>query len=250
MREARGLRVPSYRMAGSTSLRTLSTMCGRYAATANPDELVEEFEVEQDRTADPVRTVLKNPQNPPAGTPDWNLAPSKLAPVVLSRVPRAEASAEQAAGRTAGAAEGAAEGVPAEGVRQLRLLTWGLVPSWAKDVKVGMRMINARAESLFEKSAFRRAATARRCLVPADGWFEWQKSPTETDAKGKPRKQPFWMQPAEGGGLAFAGLYELWRDKERDAGTVSVRLRSGEDLGAQPLDALMARMTEEAASKR
>jgi putative SOS response-associated peptidase YedK len=62
-------------------------------------------------------------------------------------------------------------------------------------------MINARAESLFEKPAFRRAVAARRCLIPADGWYEWQKSPTETDAKGKPRKQPFWMQPAEGGGL-------------------------------------------------
>lgn len=213
MREARGLRVPSYRMAGSASLRTLSTMCGRYAATANPDELVEEFEVEQDRTADPVRTVLKNPQSPPAGTPDWNLAPSKLAPVVLSRVPRGEASAEQAAGRAGGASEGAAEGAPTEGVRQLRLLTWGLVPSWAKDVKVGMRMINARAESVLEKGSFAKAAKSRRCLVPAQGWYEWQKSPVAVDAKGNPRKQPFFIHRADSDVVAFAGLYEFWRDR-------------------------------------
>ncbi|WP_460936036.1 SOS response-associated peptidase [Phycicoccus ginsengisoli] len=175
-------------------------MCGRYAATANPDELVEEFEVEDDRSLEPVRTILKNPQNPPAGTPDWNMAPSKLAPVVLSRVPR-EQKEEGYAGEPAG-------------VRQLRLLTWGLVPSWAKDVKVGMRMINARADSVLEKPSFARAAAARRCLVPAQGWYEWQKSPVATDAKGKPRKQPFFTHRADGDVVAFAGLYEFWRDKD------------------------------------
>ena len=75
-------------LAGSASLRTLSTMCGRYAATANPDELIEEFEVELDRTREPARSILKNPQSPPAGTPDYNLAPSKQAPVILTRAPR------------------------------------------------------------------------------------------------------------------------------------------------------------------
>jgi putative SOS response-associated peptidase YedK len=199
VREAFGLRLPSYRMAGSASLRTLSTMCGRYAATANPDELVEEFEVEQDRTAEPTRTVLKNPQSPPAGAPDWNLAPSKLAPVVLSRVPRDPANRERADD-------------PA-GVRQLRLLTWGLVPSWAKDVKVGMRMINARAESVLEKGSFAKAAASRRCLVPAQGWYEWQKSPVAVDAKGNPRKQPFFIHRADDDVVAFAGLYEFWRDR-------------------------------------
>jgi putative SOS response-associated peptidase YedK len=174
-------------------------MCGRYAATANPDELVEDFEVEQDRTGDPARSVLKNPQSPPPGTPDYNLAPSKQAPVVLSRAPRQVRE------------ESAADAAP---VRQLRLLTWGLVPSWAKDTKVGMRMINARAESVLEKGAFAKAAVSRRCLVPARGWYEWQKSPTATDAKGNPRKQPFYMHRADGQTLAFAGLYEFWRDRE------------------------------------
>ena len=71
-------------------------MCGRYAATANPDELVEEFEVDDDRTLEPVRSILKNPQNPPPGTPDWNMAPSKQAPVVLTRVPDAGSAQETA----------------------------------------------------------------------------------------------------------------------------------------------------------
>ncbi|NYG06097.1 putative SOS response-associated peptidase YedK [Phycicoccus badiiscoriae] len=182
-------------------------MCGRYAATANPDELVEEFEVEQDRTAEPARSILKNPQSPPAGTPDFNLAPSKQAPVVLTRAPRATSG--QAAPATS---EGHADG-PAP-VRQLRLLTWGLVPSWAKDTKIGMRMINARAESVLEKGSFAKAAASRRCLVPAQGWYEWQKSPVSTDAKGNPRKQPFYMHRADGDVVAFAGLYEFWRDRE------------------------------------
>lgn len=174
-------------------------MCGRYAATANPDELVEEFEVDQDRTLEPVRSVLKNPQSPPAATPDHNMAPSKNAPVVLTR-PLKEGDPGYAA--------------DAPPRRQLRLLTWGLVPSWAKEVKVGMRMINARAESVLEKGSFARAATSRRCLVPAAGWYEWQKSPVAKDAKGNPRKQPFFTRRADGTSVAFAGLYEFWRDPQ------------------------------------
>ncbi len=189
-------------MSGWWSLRTLSTMCGRYAATANPDELVEEFEVDQDRTADPARSILRSPQSPPPLTPDYNLAPSKQAPVVLTRVPRDPAP---------GGGDG--EGGDPAPERQLRLLTWGLVPSWAKDLKIGMRMINARAESVLDKGAFAKAAVSRRCLVPARGWYEWQKSPVATDAKGNPRKQPFFMHRADGRTVAFAGLYEFWRDR-------------------------------------
>ncbi|MGG5260031.1 SOS response-associated peptidase [Phycicoccus avicenniae] len=171
-------------------------MCGRYAATANPDELVLEFEVEEDRTAEPARSVLVNPQDPPPGTPDHNMAPTKQAPVVLARAPREDRDAEP--------------------TRQLRLLTWGLVPSWSKDAKGGVRMINARVESVREKPAFARALAARRCLVPARGWFEWQASPTALDAKGKPRKQPFFTERADGASVAMAGLYEFWRDRAAD----------------------------------
>lgn len=160
-------------------------MCGRYASSASPEDLVEELEVEVDHTGG-------------AMVADYNLAPTKPAPVVLERTPRDEPDA------------------PA--VRQLRLLTWGLVPSWAKDPSVGGRMINARAETLLDKPAYRSAALTRRCLVPADGWYEWQTSPTAVDAKGKPRKQPFFTHLADGSRLAFAGVYAFWRDPAHEDG--------------------------------
>ena len=98
------------------------------------------------------------------------------------------------------------------------MLTWGLVPAWSKDVSTGLRMTNARAESVLGKGAFAKAALSRRCLVPADGWYEWQVSPTAVDAKGKPRKQPFFIHRADGAPVAFAGLYEFWRDRELPEG--------------------------------
>jgi putative SOS response-associated peptidase YedK len=189
-------------------------VCGRYANSRRPEDLVEEFEVE--RTEDPGPG-----QDPAAAGPDFNVAPTKPALVVLRRPVKQEApppadDAAQAADpdgeATADAALEAVEPPEPAAPRQLRLLTWGLVPSWAKDRSVGSRMINARAESLLEKPAFRRAVLTRRCLVPADGWYEWQKSPTEKDAKGKPRKQPFWIHPGVDRPIAFAGIYEFWRD--------------------------------------
>ncbi len=186
-------------------------MCGRYAASKDQAEIIEEFEVELDATASPARSILARPQDPPPGAPDWNMAPSKQAPVVLTR-PRRPEAAQPGRRRRSGAGDGEEATADAKPVRQLRLLTWGLVPSWAKDVKVGLRTINARSESVLDKPAYARAATARRCLVPAEGWYEWQKSPTVTDRKGKPRKQPFYVRRADGDTIAFAGLYEFWRD--------------------------------------
>jgi len=171
-------------------------MCGRYAASFSPDDLVEDFEIEEDDTGERSRSLLAKPQDPPPGAPDWNVAPSKQAPVVLTRRPRDREDADP--------------------VRQLRLLTWGLVPSWAKDTKIGLKMINARAETLVDKGAYAKAAISRRCLVPADGWYEWQASPTEKDSKGKPRKQPFFIHRADGEPIAFAGVYEFWRDRSAD----------------------------------
>ena len=168
-------------------------MCGRYASSSRPEDLIEEFEIDEDRTAEPGRSILVAPQSPPPGEPDFNMAPTKRAPVVLTRASR-----------------GRADIAP---TRQLRLLTWGLVPSWSKDVKAGLRMINARSESVLDKSSFAPAAAARRCLVPADGWYEWQRSPSALDAKGKPRRQPFFVHRSDGAPLAMAGLYEFWRDK-------------------------------------
>lgn len=183
-------------------------MCGRYAASKSTDELVEELEVSVDHTAEPVRSMLKSPQQPPAGQPDFNMAPSKNARVCLERVPRT------AADRDGAPAGGVPDPGPGGGepVRQLRVMTWGLVPGWAKEPSVGARMTNARAETLFDKPAFRAAAARRRLIVPADGWYEWQPSPVAQDPRGKPRKQPFFIHRRDGDLVALAGLYEFWRD--------------------------------------
>ena len=86
--------------------------------------------------------------------------------------------------------------------RAVAKLRWGLVPSWALDFKIGARMINARAETVHQKPAFRAAFARRRCLVPADGWFEWRK-----EADGK---QPWFIGAAGGAPLSFAALWERW----------------------------------------
>jgi putative SOS response-associated peptidase YedK len=90
-----------------------------------------------------------------------------------------------------------------QGLRSLDLLRWGLVPHWAKDVGIGNRLINARAETVAEKPAFRQAFSRRRCLVLASGFYEWGQTPAG--------KSPFFMSPGSGQCLAFAGLWEQWR---------------------------------------
>ena len=155
-------------------------MCGRYAASANPDELVEEFEVVEDHTDGQLAA-------------DWNVAATRPAPAVVNRVPRE--------------LRGTPDAAP---VRQLRLLTWGLVPSWAKDRRGGARMINARVESVFDKPAFRRAIGTRRALVPADGWYEWRR----LGGGPRPLRQPCFLTRADGDRCALAGIYEFWRDPE------------------------------------
>lgn len=149
-------------------------MCGRYAASRSADDLVVEFE------------AVRAEGQPPLPA-DYNVAPTKDVHVVRHKKER------DADGRPTGG-----------GHRELRTVRWGLVPSWAKDVSVGNRMLNARVESLTDKPAFRKAAASRRCLVPADGWYEWA---TRLDS---PTKQPFFITPEDGSVLAFAGLYEVW----------------------------------------
>ena len=88
------------------------------------------------------------------------------------------------------------------GERVIHALRWGLLPSWAKDETIAARLINARAETLSEKPAFRAAYRARRCIVPADGFYEWAKRPDG--------KQPYFIHAPDGTVLAFAGLWERW----------------------------------------
>jgi putative SOS response-associated peptidase YedK len=90
------------------------------------------------------------------------------------------------------------------GKRRLELLRWGLIPSWADDPSIGSRMINARSETAPEKPSFRRAFRERRCLIPADGFYEWQRT--------NGAKQPYYIRMKEGRPFAFAGLWESWKD--------------------------------------
>lgn len=138
-------------------------MCGRFVSARKRLELLEEFGVTRDRVTDE-----------PA--PDYNVAPTKKIYAVT--------------GGTGGQ----------DGERELHTVKWGLVPFWAKDAKIGARMINARAETVAEKPAFRRPFAKRRCLLPADGYYEWKD------------KKPFYIIRTDGGILAMAGIYELWRD--------------------------------------
>ena len=194
-------------------------MCGRYASARKRIELLEEFRVERDRVTEPL-------------DPDYNVAPTKPVYAVLTRGPRAAAEEGKGggaaakrggAGREETSRDGAAaergagdeangNGAAAEGVaRELRVVRWGLVPSWAKDPSIGGRLINARAETVDSKPAFRKAFARRRCLLPADGYYEWQ--PVEVG--GRTVKQPYFISRRDGGPLAMAGIYEFWRDRSR-----------------------------------
>jgi putative SOS response-associated peptidase YedK len=91
--------------------------------------------------------------------------------------------------------------------RQFRLMQWGLIPSWAKEPSIGSKLINARSETVHEKPSFRSAFKHRRCLIAADGFYEWQK-------KGSGAKQPFYFSMKDNSIFAFAGLWESWQDIE------------------------------------
>ncbi len=153
-------------------------MCGRYANSRSSADLAAEFDIQPEYAPSEVLA-------------DYNVAPTKEVPAVIERRPHRDS--------------------PDDPVRQLRMLRWGLVPSWAKDPKIGNRMINARMETVAEKPSFRRAFAVRRALLPADGYFEWYAT-DKRNAKGKPVKQPFFIRPRDGGVLAMAGLYEIWKD--------------------------------------
>jgi putative SOS response-associated peptidase YedK len=105
----------------------------------------------------------------------YNIAPSQVVPVVRQNGP----------------------------VRELTLMRWGLIPRWATDPKIGLRTINARAETVATKPAFRDAFRRRRCLILADGFYEWKKD-------GSKRKRPFYIHHRDGRPFAFAGLWERW----------------------------------------
>ncbi len=158
-------------------------MCGRFSLYTPPARVARFF---QATLADDVD---------PAGAPSWNIGPTReVAGITVDRL----------GGPGGGDGAGPDGGV---GERVLDLYRWGLIPSWAKDPSVGSRLFNARAETVANRSSFRAAFHSRRAIVPADGFFEWRKSPTGG-------RIPHFFHRADGDPMAFAGLWELWRDPQ------------------------------------
>ena len=152
------------------SSRIIDLMCGRFARRSTREVLADWFGVDL--------------EDLPAFPASYNIAPQSVQPVVRLD--------------------------PETGARQFALLRWGLVPFWAKDAKIGYSTINARAEEVANKPAFREALRKRRCLIPADAFYEWAKRDAKT-------KQPFAIGLKSEEPFAFAGLWERWRPKEDEA---------------------------------
>ena len=114
--------------------------------------------------------------------------------------------------------------VPMAGVRRLRALRWGLVPSWASDPSIGQRMINARAETLTEKRSFRDLLPAKRCVIPMDGFYEWApgRPGGSVGRSGQPLKQPYYIHRRDSRPLAVAGLWTRWTRGDEPIESVTI----------------------------
>lgn len=141
------------------------------------------------------------------GMPRFNIAPTQLVPVITDRESK-----------------------------RLSFMKWGLVPSWAKDPKIGSRMINARSETAAEKPSFRTALKRRRCLIPADGYYEWTK-------RGK-RKIPMYIQHAERELFALAGLWESWKGADETQLQTCAILTTAANEKVRPIHHRMAVIIE------
>lgn len=148
-------------------------MCGRYASYRQAQDLADAFDVDE---------VTEGARQVP---PSYNVAPTQPVRIVLERTGDEDSPAH----------------------REMHAARWGLVPAWAKDVRVGYKMINARVESLDARPAFRASLERRRCVVPADGYYEWRRHDGA--------KTPFFIHGSSSGPIALAGLYAFWRDPER-----------------------------------
>lgn len=156
-------------------------MCGRFTRLMSYRRLVEIYRITEPE-------IGPEPELPP----QYNVAPSQAAPVVR---------------------------LDAQGRRELAMLRWGLIPSWAKDPKIAYSMFNARAETVHEKPAFRAAFRKRRCLIPADGFYEWQ------SIGGA--KQPWRITMKDGAPFAMAGLWERWEKGDMPVETFAIIVTSG-----------------------
>jgi putative SOS response-associated peptidase YedK len=169
----------------------MTGMCGRFVASAPVSELAEAFDVAEVLAELPDGS-LPDGGAEEAGPPRWNIAPQAPVWAVTAKVPE--------------------EGDP---WRRLRLYHWGLVPHWSKGPGSGSRAFNARSETLADNSMFATPLARRRCIVPADAFYEWTRSP---GGGGRSvRKEPWCFEAADGSMLAFAGLWEYWRDRQAGA---------------------------------
>lgn len=168
-------------------------MCGRYVSATPPDQLAQYFGAES----------LVEPPEDPETFGNYNVAPTQGVFTVYE----------------------------SHGDRLLDRFHWGLVPFWAKDPKIGSKMINARAETLAEKNSFKRPFAKKRCIIPADGFYEWKK------IEGQKRKQPMYMTTIDDSPFAFAGLWEVWKDKNNlDADGEPLELYSCTIITGEPND--------------
>lgn len=172
-------------------------MCGRFYLDADIKALVDFFEINQEQF------------DLPEILPRYNIAPSQQIAACRAN---------------------------SEGQRELALLRWGLIPHWAKEEKIGYKMINARAETVAEKPAYREAFKRRRCLIPATGFYEWK-----AEDKGK---QPYNIHRRDGRLFAFAGLWEHWQGQEGEpVGSCTIIVGPPNDLVAKIHDRMPVVLT-------
>ena len=155
---------------------TRLAMCGRVDIHTPPAELARALEAQLAAGVDP------------QGQPSWNVGPTRAVPALVGQEDHS---------------------------RALDFFRWGLVPHWAKNPKIGYKMINARAETASTSNAYKRALEHRRCLVVADGFYEW----AVPDPSRPKQKVPFYFTRRDGTPITFAGLYETWWDKSRSSPT-------------------------------
>lgn len=160
-------------------------MCGRYALKTDPKLIANQFGVTQAVISGSYLGMFGDPAVPAEQLteqmllPSFNVAPTHKIPAIIQE----------------------------DSQRTLATFQWGLIPSWAKDPSISSRMINARVETVFEKPSFRSAAEKRHCIIPADGWYEWQ-------VQGRNKNVPHYFSRADKALLGFAGIYESWQSPD------------------------------------
>lgn len=183
-------------------------MCGRYASAAQTIDLVNAFAL-AGYHMDPLFSSEAY-----HWSPSWNIAPGQMVRIVVDRprpatgrVDLVDAAGTAVTNRTDPDTEADTDC----SCWQVHLARWGLVPSWAKDPRIGHKMINARRETVADKPAFRAAVRTRRCLIPAMGYYEWQHHDSGPTT-------PWFIHPSDTDLTMFAGLYEFWRDPNDPSG--------------------------------